>query len=67
MKARYWSERWRGNTTDRLVDLVLRVQSEPLPPLVSLAREYRVSTRTIARYITAIERRVPVRRLHEHD
>jgi DeoR/GlpR family transcriptional regulator of sugar metabolism len=59
---RRWSEEWRGNTTSRLVDLVLRVQRGPVRPS-ELAREYQVHPRTINRYLTEIERHIPVRRV----
>ena len=67
MNARYWSERWRGNTTSRIVDLVLRVQRGPIPAPVELAREYQVHPRTIDRYLTEIERQIPVRRGYDAD
>ena len=60
---RRWSEAWRGNTTERLVSLVLRVQRGPVPSVATLAREYAVHPRTIARYLAAIERQTPVRRV----
>jgi DNA-binding IclR family transcriptional regulator len=61
---RYVSEQWRLNTTARVVDLVLRVQRGPIHP-VEVAREYGVHPRTVSRYLTEIERHMPVRRGHE--
>jgi hypothetical protein len=56
------SEQWRGNATARIVDLALRAQKGPIPPVSRLAREYGVHPRTITRYLAEIERQIPVRR-----
>lgn len=60
---RRWSEEWRGNTTSRLVHLTLRAARGPVPSLSDLARECGVHRRTIARYLTEIERQTPIRRV----
>lgn len=53
----------RFRTLDRLIALILRVQSGlPVPSLGDLAREHRCCERTIRRDLQAIETRLPVRR-----
>ncbi len=48
--------------TDRLIDLVLRVQAGSVPGPYQLAREYDCHPRTIMRLLASIERRIPVQR-----